>query len=124
MALDWEPVNLLLFYPIPNPVSDSPMKAPLILYRLAAVGGLLLVNSALPAQDVQIDEKSMQDAWSEDQPEFESLDNSDPYSSDNDGYYGSGSYSGYPESGYDRPSTGTETYESEWDDSDAEPDER
>ncbi len=100
------------------------MKVSLTLSRLTAVSGLLLVHSGLPAQDVQIDEKSMQEAWSEEQPEFESLGNSDPYNSDSSGYYGSGGYSDYPDGGYDRPSTGTETYESEWDDSDVESDER
>ncbi|MCS3902785.1 hypothetical protein J2T55_000789 [Methylohalomonas lacus] len=100
------------------------MKAPSTLSCLTVAGGLLLISNGLPAQDVQIDEKSMQDAWSDEQPEFESLDNADSYGSDSGGYYGSGGYSDYPDDGYDRPSTGTETYESEWEDDDVESDER
>lgn len=73
-------------------------------YLFAATAGVLLSWAAnTPAQNIQLDEQSMEDAWSKEQPEFESLSD-DPYDS------GRGYDYGYPDGRGTRPSTEMDSF--------------
>lgn len=62
------------------------MKTSIIRVPLLTSVSLLFISSSVFAQDIQINEKTMRDAWAEDEPQFDSLSN-DPDLSERDPYF-------------------------------------